>query len=241
MRICAVSLDLDDTLWPVLPALIEAEQCIDRWLRQHHPAVAERWPVAALRELRDRIAAENLHLSHDFGAQRKLTMQHAFAACGIHDAPVDEAWRVFYAARNNVALYPDSLAALERIVARVPVVSITNGNADLDTIGLGHLFREQISAAGTGVAKPDVRIFAHASTRLAIPVENILHVGDDPGLDVIGAREAGMHSVWLNRTGAAWPFAEHQRADFEFATMTALADWLDAHLDDGTLITRPAD
>lgn len=241
MRILAVSLDLDDTLWPVLPALIEAEQCVDRWLRQHHPTVAEQWPVAALRELRDRIAAENQHLSHDFGAQRKLTMQHAFATCGISDAPIDEAWRVFYAARNNVALYPDALAALERIVARVPVVSITNGNADLNTIGLGHLFREQVSAATAGVAKPDVRIFVDASKRLAIPVEHILHVGDDPGLDVIGAREAGMPSVWLNRTGAAWPFADHQRADLEFTDMTELADWLDSHLDGGTLSNKPAD
>ena len=121
MLVRAVSLDLDDTLWPVLPALIEAEHCVDRWLQQHHPDVASAWPIEAMRELREQIARDNTHLSHDFSEQRRLTIRHAFAACGIDDAPVDETWRIYFAARNNVELYPDSLAALERIVERVPL------------------------------------------------------------------------------------------------------------------------
>ncbi len=120
MPVRAVSLDLDDTLWPVLPALIEADRCVDRWLRQHHPDVANAWPIEAMRELRDKVSRENTHLSHDFSEQRRLTIRHAFAACGIDDAPVDELWRIYFAARNNVELYPDTLPALERIAERVP-------------------------------------------------------------------------------------------------------------------------
>jgi HAD superfamily hydrolase (TIGR01549 family) len=240
VKILAVSFDLDDTLWPVLPALLEAEQSVDRWLREHHPDVAKAWPVDAIRALRERIAAENQHLSHDFSSLRRLTMQHAFNACGIAQAPVEEIWSIYFAARNRVELYPDALAALERIVARLPVASITNGNADLTTIGLQHLFREQVSASAAGIAKPDVRIFRSASERLGVPLENILHVGDDPGLDVIGARDAGMRTAWLNREGAVWPFADELRADLEFAQMTPLADWLDDHLGKETS-TKPVD
>ena len=226
MPVRAVTLDLDDTLWPVLPALIEAEHCVNRWLRQHHPDVADAWPVEAMRELREKIAQENTHLSHDFSAQRRLTIRHAFAACGIEDAPVDEVWRIYFAARNAVELYPDTLPALERIAARVPLVSISNGNADLEVIGLHHLFHTRLNASGVGVAKPDPQIFLAAAEALGLAPADILHVGDDPLLDVLGAHAAGMKTVWLNRTGERW--SHGPAPDYEFSDMTLLADWIDA-------------
>ncbi|TCV91612.1 putative hydrolase of the HAD superfamily [Luteibacter rhizovicinus] len=238
MQIHAVSLDLDDTLWPVLPALIEAERCVDAWLREHHPTVATAWPIEAMRELRDRIALENTHLSHDFSEQRRLTIRHAFAACGIDDAPVDELWSIYFAARNRVELYPDSLAALERIAAHLPIASISNGNADLEVIGLDHFFRERLSASGEGVAKPHPQIFRAAAERLGIAPQHILHVGDDPLLDVVGAREAGLATAWLNRTGERW--SHGPAPDLEFTDMTALADWLDAlRASDPSIHTHP--
>lgn len=226
MPVRAVSLDLDDTLWPVLPALIEAEHCVDRWLKQHHPDVASAWPIEAMRELRDKVARENTHLSHDFSEQRRITIREAFAACGIDDAPVDALWQIYFAARNNVELYPDSLAALERIAHRVPIVSISNGNADLEIIGLHHLFHTRLNAAGVGVPKPDAKIFLAAAEALGVEPGDILHVGDDPLLDVVGARDAGLKTVWLNRTGATW--SHGPAPDFEFPDMTHLADWIDA-------------
>jgi putative hydrolase of the HAD superfamily len=33
----------------------------------------------------------------------------------------------------------------------------------------------------------------------------VLHVGDDPLADVVGAERAGMQSVWLNREAREWP------------------------------------
>ena len=226
MPVRAVSLDLDDTLWPVLPALIEAEHCVDRWLKQHHPDVANAWPIEAMRELRDKVARENTHLSHDFSEQRRITIRHAFAACGIHDAPVDELWQIYFAARNNVDLYPDSLPALERIAHRVPIVSISNGNADLEIIGLHHLFHTRLNAAGVGVPKPDAKIFLAAAEALGVAPGEILHVGDDPLLDVVGARDAGLLTVWLNRTGETW--SHGPAPDYEFPDMTHLADWIEA-------------
>jgi FMN hydrolase / 5-amino-6-(5-phospho-D-ribitylamino)uracil phosphatase len=222
----AITLDLDDTLWPVWPALVEAEHCVDRWLKAHHPEVATKWPIEAMRELRDQVAREHTHLAHDFSEQRRITIRQAFAACGIDDAPVDALWGIYFAARNNVELYPDALPALERIAAKLPIASISNGNADLEVIGLHHLFHARINAAGTGVAKPDPKIFFAAAEALGLPPETLLHVGDDPLLDVVGAREAGLRTVWLNRTGEKW--SHGPAPDLEFADMQALADWLDA-------------
>jgi FMN hydrolase / 5-amino-6-(5-phospho-D-ribitylamino)uracil phosphatase len=226
--ILALTLDLDDTLWPVLPALQRADQAVDAWLQQHHPDVARAWPIAAMRELRDQVAAERLDLAHDFTSQRQLTMRHAFAACGIAVAPIEALWEIYFAARNSVELYPDSLPALQRITARWPLASLTNGNADLQRIGIHTHFVHHICARDSGVAKPDPRIFLAAAERLGVVPDRILHVGDDPEMDVVGARDAGLRTAWINRDGRPWPAELGAPPELDLRDMTALADWLDA-------------
>jgi putative hydrolase of the HAD superfamily len=227
VRILALTLDLDDTLWPVLPALECADREVDAWLRTHHPEVATRWPIAAMRELRAQVAAERLDLAHDFTTQRHLTMQRAFAACGVAEAPVEALWEIYYAARNRVELYADALPALERITARWPVASLTNGNADLERIGIHTHFHCHVCARDTGVGKPDARIFRQAAQRLSVAPEYILHVGDDARLDVCGARDAGLRTAWINRERKPWPAEFGAAPDLDLPDMDALADWLE--------------
>ncbi|HMK85325.1 MAG TPA: HAD family hydrolase, partial [Steroidobacteraceae bacterium] len=62
-----------------------------------------------------------------------------------------------------------------------------------------------VTAIGAGAAKPDARIFAALADLAGVDAGEILHVGDDPVADVVGARQAGMQSAWLNRDARAWP------------------------------------
>ena len=232
--ILALTLDLDDTLWPVLPALERADRAVDDWLQQHYPEVARAWPIDAIRGLRARIADERPDLAHDFTTQRQLTLQHVFASCGVDAAPVDALWQIYFAARNSVELYPDSLPALARITARWPLASLTNGNADLTLIGIHGHFTHHVCARDSGVAKPDARIFLDAAERLGVAPAQILHVGDDPAMDVAGAREAGLRTAWINRDGLSWPAQHGLAPELDLPDMTALADWLEAqHPRDG--------
>jgi putative hydrolase of the HAD superfamily len=224
VRILAISLDLDDTLWPVEPAIRNAETRLHEWLTNEHPNVATAYPIAAMRALRETIDRERPDLSHDFTAQRMLTLERAFAACGIGNEHVDAAFEVYYAARNAVECYPDALPALTSLAARFPLVSLSNGNADLARIGLHHHFRARITAREIGFAKPDKRIFDAACARLGIAAEHVLHVGDDPALDVVGARDAGLRAAWLNRSGATW--SHGPAPDLTITSLDALADWI---------------
>jgi putative hydrolase of the HAD superfamily len=227
--ILAITLDLDDTLWPVWPALERADQDLDAYLREHYPPVADAWPIPAMRELRTRIAAERLDLAHDFTTQRHLTMQRAFASCGFDEAPIEALWEVYFSARNSVELYQDSLPALRRIAAQWPLASLTNGNADLARVGIEAYFSHHICARDVGSAKPDPAIFKAAVARLGVAPAQVLHVGDDPALDVVGAREAGLRTAWINRAGEPWPDALGAAPDLDLRDMGALADWLDAN------------
>jgi putative hydrolase of the HAD superfamily len=41
--------------------------------------------------------------------------------------------------------------------------------------------------------------------RSGLSAAEILHVGDHPDIDVVGAGDAGLMTAWMNRRGNAWP------------------------------------
>lgn len=228
----AITLDLDDTIWPIAPAIERAEAALDAWLREHAPRTAARWPVDARRALRERVDAEHPQLAHDFTRQRLITLERMFAAAGDDAALVEPAFEAYFAARCEVEHYADSVDALSRLAARLPLAGLSNGNACLARIGLMPLFRFQLGAREHGRAKPDASIFHAACAQLGCEPAQVLHVGDDVEMDVVGAHHAGLRTCWLNRAEHApatrrWPRAD-VRPDLEFPTLAALADWLDA-------------
>ncbi|NUS38237.1 MAG: HAD family hydrolase [Lysobacter sp.] len=229
----AITLDLDDTLWPIAPAIDRAEAALDAFLATHAPRTLARWPLQARRALRDAVDAEHPQLAHDFTRQRLLTLERMLVAAGDDVALVDAAFEAYFAARCEVEHYPDSVPALERLAARVPLASISNGNACLVRIGLIHLFRFQLAAREHGEAKPAASIFHAACAQLGVAPRDVLHVGDDIELDVVGAHRAGLRTCWINRDGRAWPRAD-LRPDLAFDSLAGLADWLDASLPSST-------
>lgn len=231
LRIRAITFDLDDTLWPIEPVMLRAERQLDAWLRTHCPRAAEAYPVDAMRTLRNRVADENPHLAHDFSAQRRLSLRAALLPHGYGDDHVDAAFAAFYAERNRVEYYADALPALERLGTRYPLAAITNGNADLHAVGLAPHFRFALHAGAFGTAKPAADIFHAACGKFGVAPEEVLHVGDDPELDVIGASRAGLRSVWLHRGSRSWQGASGQSEispDLIVRDLAELADLLDA-------------
>lgn len=226
-RIRAISLDLDDTLWPFAPIGARIERTLDAWFREHSPATAAMFPIEKMRALRERICAEEPHLLElDPGALRRAMLEHALRASGGPLHRLDDAYDAFYAERNKVEFYPDALPALARLRARLPLVSLSNGNADLQRIGIAAHFVARLHSREHGISKPATAFFHAACAALDLPPQDVLHVGDHPDLDVVGALRAGMRACWLNRENAQWPHAD-VKPDLEFATLTELADWLD--------------
>lgn len=228
----AITLDLDDTLWPFAPIGARIERVLDEWMRTHSPCTAERFPVEAMRALRERVFADHPQLIHDLSALRRMTLECALRESGADASLADAAYEAFHAARNEVEYYPDALDALARISTLVPVAALSNGNADLERIGISRHFRFQLGAREHGKAKPSPCIFLAACARLGCAPGEVLHVGDNMEMDVLGAARAGLRTCWINRRDDAgalrdWAHAE-VRPDLEFDTLAALADWLDA-------------
>lgn len=200
-----LSFDLDDTLWAVEPVLVAAEGAMLAWLHEHHPQVMSGQDAKSLRALRVRTAERYPEHAHDVTFLRRRSLEQLFAAAGRPSAHADAAFEVFYAERNRVKLYDEVAASLERLKRSYRLFALSNGNADLKRCGLAHLFDGHVTAAAAGAAKPDARIFECLQDAAGVAAAQVLHVGDDPHADVIGALQAGMQAAWLNRGAREWP------------------------------------
>lgn len=222
----AISVDLDDTLWAIAPVIVRAERLLYEWLHERYPRVADHTDSAALHALRVAVMDDHPHRHHDYTFLRREMLLRLARAADYHDAMADEAFEAFSRWRNELTLFDDVVPALERLKPRYKLAALTNGNADLDVIGIGHLFDHVVTARAVGAAKPDPRIFRATVDALGLEPHEVLHVGDEPRDDVAGAREAGLPSAWMDRFGRAWPEGETP-ATLTIRNLGELADELE--------------
>ena len=200
-----LSFDLDDTLWPVGPVIAAAESALLSWLRERYPLTLSGHDLESLRALRAGVAQRYPERGHDLTFLRHRTLKDLFGAAGHAESLADEALEVFFSARNRVEFYDDVRPALARLRSRYRLFAVSNGNADLQRCGLGDLFAGHVTASAAGAAKPDARIYAALLKMAGVGAARVLHIGDDPLADVVGATQAGMQAVWLNRDSREWP------------------------------------
>lgn len=204
-KIKAIGLDLDDTLWPIWPTIERAELQLQQWLAQRAPLTASVFSNPASRqELREHVVRSRPDIGHDMSALRLEIIRLGLERSGEDTDHATPAFEVFFEHRMRVDLFEDALPALEFLASRFPIVAISNGNADVERVGIGAHFKASLSAHLFGIAKPDVRIFQAAASAVGVRPDEVLHIGDDAELDVLGGLNAGMQTVWLNRSGQPW-------------------------------------
>lgn len=219
----AVTLDLDDTLWPVWPAIERAEKALDNWLSRHAPMTAALYSNPMARhEIREHVARSRPEFKYNLSAIRREAIRLALYRSKEDPLLAEEAFNVFFDERNRVTLFDDAVLALEFLSSRFPLVALSNGNADIHRIGIGTYFQASISAQQFGVGKPDPRIFHAAAGAAGVAPVHVLHVGDDAALDVLGALNCDMQTVWVNRADHLWTHAATPHETV--TTLTELCD-----------------
>ena len=209
MSVKLLTFDLDDTLWPCMDTILKTEEALHLWFSVHHPEISSRYSMEELREKRIELAKNNQHLAHDFTAIRKKSfteLSRELQYTPEKEAQfIQDAFELYFSERNKVNLYQDVLPTLEKLKDSYRLAAVTNGNADVFLIGLGHLFEFSWSAADAGQQKPHPLVFESMLEKYQLDSKEVLHIGDDPVNDIQGAHNAGIRSVWLNRNDSAWP------------------------------------
>jgi putative hydrolase of the HAD superfamily len=150
----------------------------------------------------------------DFEGQRRARARDFAAAHGIElGDTASGAWFTIYFEQHRAAwsLHDDALPCLDALESRIPGLRfgiITNGDPvfqarKLDQVGLSGRIEHVIASGELGVIKPDSRIFRHACDVFGVAPDEAAYVGDRLETDAIGAANAGLLGVWLDREGAA--------------------------------------
>jgi 2-haloacid dehalogenase len=107
--------------------------------------------------------------------------------------------------------YPEAQAAFDRIErAGVLIGTLTNGgDAEtrtlLDAAGLEDRVAEIVSVEEIQLYKPHPAVYRHAAERLGVEARRVTLVSAH-AWDVLGAKQAGLDAVWIDRSERQWPF-----------------------------------
>jgi len=117
----------------------------------------------------------------------------------------------FEAYRAAWHLHDDTIACLDALTTHptAPRVGIiTNGELDfqtrkVETVGLTHRIEHLVASGEFGYTKPDPRIFHHTCELFGVAPADAVYIGDRFATDALGAADAGLTGVWLDRGRSA--------------------------------------
>jgi len=201
----ALTFDLDDTLYDNWPIIRNAEMQLRQFLEENHPDIASLgnsgWQAA-----RRLCIAKDTRLASDMTRLRKAVLSQLASDTGYtlsaQKALAEDAYEVFYHTRSNFSINETIYSLLESLKKKCPLIAITNGNVDLERVGIADLFEVSFQASIDHPMKPDASMFNAAIKHLDVPAADIMHVGDHLIKDVWGAHQLGMQTAWyaINRT-----------------------------------------
>ena len=230
MSIEVVTFDLDNTLWDVDPALLRAEQVQREWLLEHRPGAIEAYDHEGLWEFKKSVWKRHPHLLHNVSQMRIQMLYELQRAAGygeqVSREGAERAFDAFLRERHQVVLYEEALDVLQQLAGQYTLGALTNGNADIYKTDAAEYFDFAFLAEEIGASKPHPDMFHAALERAGVAPEQIVHVGDNPEHDIRGAREVGMHTVWMNSQGVAWPGGD--RADREIDNLRQLPEAIES-------------
>jgi HAD superfamily hydrolase (TIGR01549 family) len=137
------------------------------------------------------------------------------------DNVVAAALRAMYAVtQTNWHVEPEAVPLLQELELREFRLGVISNAADeentrtlIDKGGIRPYLEFIISSAAFGKRKPDPGIFRLALDHFGIPAERTVMVGDSYEADIVGAKQLGMHTIWIPRDAEEAVKLPHVEAD----------------------------
>jgi len=145
-----------------------------------------------------------------------------FYYCVAVDSELLVKWETEYwdTVKNHTVLFPEVTGVLDSLCARYEIALITNtqgqkaaGTHRISLYPELEIFFKVIVVAGEGGTppKPAPKPFHQCLDKLGISPSEAVYIGDDWRIDICGARDVGMHAIWLKHHSVQrnWPEVEN--------------------------------
>jgi putative hydrolase of the HAD superfamily len=199
-RLSAVLFDLDDTLYEYAPcnraglgaahSVLDAYSALDAG---RFEALHDEVRTSLAQRLAGQAASHNRAIFFKLVAARHLGREQPSVAVEMYASY----WDAFLGAMSLAPGAGEVLSALGREHA---LALVTNHTTEIQLrkvarLGIEDLFSVIVTSEEAGVEKPHARIYESALSALSIEPSRAVMVGDNPEVDLRGARTAGLGTV----------------------------------------------
>ena len=226
-KITTISFDADDTLWDFEGVMRHALGCALAELRRLVPSIPDSLSIETMIAVRNQVAEQQKNRGLTLEAIRleafKRTLQ--FIEMPNHDLAAHLNTLYLKHRFEDIQFFDDVLPALNALQGHYMMGVLSNGNTYPERCGLAGYFQFVVLVQDYGIRKPDPQLFEIAIGRARCTKRQLLHVGDSCQNDIIGAKRAGVRSVWLNRQGT-----DNQtgpQPDYEISSLSELTEVLE--------------
>ncbi|MCP3102349.1 HAD family hydrolase [Myxococcus sp. K15C18031901] len=195
----ALFFDIDDTL-------VDRAGAFHRYLE----ALMARYPQVFPVERRTEDLARIHALDGRGHRDRQVFCEDVVAAFpGLGLPPKELWWDIYQGLPTFVRGDPELVTLLGEVAKRQPVQLVSNGSGAMQRkkllhAGLYHWLPDGTYSGDVGAEKPDARIFRAALDVVQRDPSEVLHIGDDPERDIVGAANMGFATCWVSH-GRTWP------------------------------------
>ena len=121
---------------------------------------------------------------------------------GVDDPELAETIGMDYVTQSplKVNLFPQALEILDYLYPKYVLHIITNGfqevqDVKMEVSGLAGYFATMVTSEEAGIKKPNEEIFYYALRKAGAVASESLMIGDDPDVDILGAKKVGIDQV----------------------------------------------
>jgi HAD superfamily hydrolase (TIGR01549 family) len=202
--ITAILFDLDDTLFDHTKAQNDVILRITKVHPELFGNIGDDKIIDAFHKA-DRMAIEEFNAGVALDVVRSDRSKRFLNFLGINEG-FGETINERYIQSYRNAYYPmeNAVTIIQRLHGRYKLGIVSNGSSEmqmfkLESLNISDSLDCKIFSEGVGIRKPDPEIFLAAAKALKLTPADCLFVGNSYKDDVIGAKNAGMHTCWFNR------------------------------------------
>jgi 2-haloalkanoic acid dehalogenase type II len=222
----AISFDADGTLWDFEKVMRHSLRHVLKELEKLDPHATEMLDIDKMIRIRDRVANELKGKVTNLESIRFEAFRQTLEEIGRpNDALASHLNQVYLKYRfEDIKLFDDVLPTFEALRVKYTLGLLSNGNSYPELCGLEGMFRFVIFSQDYSVEKPNPRLFQIALEKAGCSKQQLLHIGDSLQEDVMGATNAGIRCVWINRRRAKNSLG--LKVDYEISSLLELLEIL---------------
>lgn len=171
---------------------------------ESHPHVAERLNDETFRRARDATYIQYGDTGIPLRDWYRECMRVALESVEVYDVDLADRMGRLYGLFRNTSLteFDDAVEVVPKLADSYKLGLISNGSSNIQKLRISKFFKCSVFAREVGHEKPAPEIFRAAAEVAGCAIGEILHVGDGQHTDILGASNAGIEMVWINRANA---------------------------------------